>query len=503
MISKGFIKSSFIYSFIGALPLASSFILLPFYTYYLNPNDFGMLAIYIIFTSLFQIFINFALDNFIPIIHANHGNNYSLQKEYISTAASLLIIVGLAFVAFFALTGNGLFYLLEHYLYDDKVQNFDFFPWGFFCVLTAFFNSVFKSYTNLLINQQRPMRFFWCNITNFFLTISISIAGIYLYPNTLIGPMYGRLLSGAGIFILALYFFATEYGFTLYKKHFREIWQFCYPMMLYFLLNWVLSSIYPYILLYYADATMVGIFDFAVKCTLMLEFFQNGLAAAIGPKIMTIWRDEKVAENTPEVNRYYNGLTLITLLVLPAFLLAIPWLVKLVIFKEIYYLAFMLLPVLCVGFISRTFMMMFSQPALFFKKTRVFPKVFGITALIQVGLSLVMIKYFGILGAAITISVVKFLQVFLFYLESRKIYTFRFSKTKQLWLPLFYVLLLVLPFPWMNDDNRIWFQLLQLVLIVTASYWVFRNEIHFTLRKKKGALLRPWRFYSQQPNNKE
>lgn len=502
MISKGFIKSSFIYSFIGALPLASSFILLPFYTYYLNPNDFGMLAIYIIFTSLFQIFINFALDNFIPIIHANHGNDDKLQKEYISTAASLLIIVGLAFVALFTLTGNGLFYLLEHYVYHDKVVNFSFFPWGFFCVLTAFFNSVFKSYTNLLINQQRPMRFFWCNITNFFLTISISIAGIYLYPNTLIGPMYGRLLSGAGIFLMALYFFWHEYGFKLYKKHYREIWQFCYPLMLYFLLNWVLSSIYPYILLFYSDATMVGIFDFAVKCTLMLEFFQNGLAAAIGPKIMKIWRDEKVAENTPEVNRYYNGLTLITLLVLPVFLLLIPWLVKLVIFKEIYYLAFMLLPVLCLGFISRTFMMMFSQPALFFKKTRVFPKVFGITALIQIGLSLIMIKYFGILGAAITYSVVKFLQVFLFYLESRKIYTFRFSKIKQVWLPLLYILLLALPFPFMNDANRIWIQLLQLLCIFSASYFVFRKEILFTLRKYKEVFQRPWRILARFSNDK-
>lgn len=495
MISKKFIKSSFIYSFIGALPLASSFVLLPFYTAYLSPNDFGMLAIYIIFTSLFQIFINFALDNFIPIIYANHRNNDALQKEYISTAVFLLLLSGLGFTALFTLVGDGFFYLLQHYVYDNKVQNFSFFPWGFFCVLTAFFNSVFKSYTNLLINQERPIRFFWCNITNFVLTISISLVGIYMFPNTLIGPMYGRLLSGAVIFLIALFFFGKEYGFKFYKKHFKEIWQFCYPMFLYFGINWVLTSIYPYILLFYSDATMVGIFGFAVSCTLLLEFFQNGLAAAILPKIFTVWREEKVAENTPEVNRYYNGFTLTSLIAMPVFLILIPYVVQLFVHKEIYYISFLLLPILTVGFASRTFQAMFSSPVLFFKKTKVFPKVYGITAIFQVGISLVLIKYFGIMGAAITVLLVKFIQVFFFWLESRKIYTFKFSIVKQILLPLFYVVLVLASYPFMNDNNRLWIQALQLVLIGIASFLAFKKEILFTLQKKKNVWWKPWKLF--------
>jgi O-antigen/teichoic acid export membrane protein len=267
-------------------------------------------------------------------------------------------------------------------------------------------------------------------------------------------------------------------------------------MVQYFVLAWILSSIYPYILLYYSNASMVGIFDFAVKCTLMLEFFQNGMAAAIMPKILNIWRDEKVAENTPEVNRYYNGFTLVNLVVLPIFLIVIPWVVKLFVYNEIYYVSFMLLPILAIGYVSRTLLAMFSSPALFFKKTKIFPKVYGITAIMQIGLSLVLIKFFGIMGAVITICIVKFAQVFFFYLESKKIFTFKFSLVKQVWLPLFYILIVIGSYPFMNDQNRLWIQLVQLLLIGGASFFAFKKDIMFTLRKKKDVLWKPWKIFS-------
>jgi O-antigen/teichoic acid export membrane protein len=316
-----------------------------------------------------------------------------------------------------------------------------------------------------------------------------------MFPNTLIGPMYGRLLSGAGIFMIALFFFIKEYGIKFHKKHFLEIWRFCYPMFLYFMIAWVLSSIYPYILLYYTDSIRVGIFSFALQCILLLDFFQNGLASAIMPKIFNIWRDNKVTENTPEVNRYYNGFTLANLIVLPLFLLLIPYVVMLFVHKESYYDSFIFLPILTIGFVARTLLAMFSSPALFFKKTKVFPKVYGLTAIFQIVIGLIMIKYFGLMGAAITVCIVKILQVLFFYLESRKIYTFKFSMIKQIWLPLFYIVIVLASLPFMNDQNRPWLFAIQLILIGVASFFAFKKDILFTLEKKKNVLWKPWKLF--------
>lgn len=482
MISKSFLKSSFIYSFIGALPLAASFILLPFYTLYLSKGDFGMLALYIIFTSLFQILLNFGLDNYIPIAYVNNKDNPLKQKQSISSAVFLLVVGGIGLSLLFSLTGKYIFSLFDP-MFPNKNEGFQFFPWGFFCVMTAFFNSVFKSYTNLLVNQQRPMRYFWCNITNFVLTISISIGGIYLYPQTLIGPMYGRLLSGLGIFIIAFILFGKEYGFTFYKVYFKDIFRFCYPMAFYFFVLWLLANVNNYILLFYSNAGTVAIFSFAVMCTQLLDFFQNGLSSAIFPKIYGIWNETKVKHSTPEVNRYYNGLTLASTVILPVFLILIPFVVILFVKKTDYYESFYLLPILTIGFIAKGLQAMFYNPLLYFQKTRAISKVYFFAAIIQVGLSIVLIKYYGILGAAITISAIKIVQVAMLYFESRKIFTLRFNVAKQILLPVVYLVSVVALYPFTTDANRVYINLLQLLIIFLLSYAVFKKEIDEAIRK--------------------
>jgi O-antigen/teichoic acid export membrane protein len=482
MISKSFLKSSFIYSFIGALPLASSFILFPFLTVYLTTNDVGLVAFYIVFTTLFQIILNFGLDNYISISFVNHKDNVVKQKETISSSVFLLLVVGLFFTILFFFTGEYIFRLFDP-LFKNKTEGFQFFPWGFYCVLTAFFNSVFKSYTNLLIHQQRPMRFFWCNITNFVLTVSISLGGLFMFPYTLIGPMYGRLLSGLGIFIIALILFGKEYGFKYHGVHLKEIFRFCYPMAIYFLIGWLLANVDKYILQYFTDTPTVAILAAAVYCTQILEFFQNGLASAIFPKIYSIWNQTKVTESTPEVNRYYNGLTLASITVLPVFLILMPYAVILFVKNPDYYACFYILPIMTIGFITRGLQSMFYTPLLYFQKTKSIPKVYFISAIFQIILNIILIKYFGILGVAITIVIVKIIQVILLYFESRKVFTFKFNIGKQIVLPLVYLILVVVLFPFTTELNRVYISLIQLIIVFLLSYALFKKDIDETISK--------------------
>ena len=61
MINRQFAKSSFIYTLVGALPYASGFLLLPWFTQYLTPAQFGINALYISLMYLMQIFATIRL----------------------------------------------------------------------------------------------------------------------------------------------------------------------------------------------------------------------------------------------------------------------------------------------------------------------------------------------------------------------------------------------------------------------------------------------------------
>ena len=471
MISARFLKSSFIYSVIGALPLASSLVLLPFYTYYLETSDFGQLAIYISFTLFIQIIVNYCLDTTIGIHYFEYRDQTAKLKSYISTIVLLLLAIGLAVIVLFSVVGDCLF----HYLFSGKVISF--FPFGLMSVVTAFFNSFFKTYSNLLINQQRPTRFFWVNSINFILTIAISLVGLYWYPHTLIGPMWGRLLSGVGIFLIALYCFFTEFGLHFQKGFLASIFSFSTPVLVYSLLMWVLSYIDRYIINYFMLPADLGVFDFALKCTLFIDFIQMGLGNSIMPKIYAIWKEKQLTASTPEVNRYHNSFMALSVLLIGSSVLMLTVLLPFVIFKHTYYQALNYLPIVAAGFVFRGLFNMYLAPIYFFKKTKVLPMVFFYAAIVQVVLSIVLIKYFGLWGAAWASFLSKLIQLAFIIPQSKKIFKFQFNSIKLIAMPTFFAGTLALLNLFTTDSNRVAMAIVDTMVAILLVALLFHKEL--------------------------
>lgn len=457
------------------MPLASSVLLLPFYTNYLTKEQFGYLSLYIAFTGIVQIFVNYGLEHYSGIIYTENKDNVQKTRDHIGTIVTLLLLIASVFLIFFLLTGDSLFSYFSG-LTENKTL-LEFYPWGIMSVLTAIFNSLFKTYVMLLIYQQRVAKYFWMNISNFVLTISISLAGLFYMPYTLNGPMYGRLLSGVGIFILAFSFFLKEFGLTFNKSYLRGIIAFCSPLLLSLLLSWMVGNLDKYIIAYFLTNSDVAIFSFAVSCTFLLDFFHSGLSTAIIPKVFNIWKDQEVKHSTVEVNRYFNGYTAVTLLIIPVFILLIPILVPLVVRNRDFYVAFNFLPLLAASYTLGGLRAYFNAPIMLLKKTKVLPKIYLISSIIQIVLTIYFIKYFGIIGAAWAFFIVRFVQLILLFLGSRKFFQYSMNKTKQLFLPLAYIVLVLISEQLVTDKYRLLTEFGQMITIFTLVFWVYKKEV--------------------------
>ncbi|MFH0893482.1 MAG: oligosaccharide flippase family protein [Bacteroidota bacterium] len=477
MISTKFIKSSLIYSLIGSLPLFSGFILLPFYTNLLSTADFGNLTLYVSITFAVQVLANFGFDSYIGVYYYDCKNDKQKLKDNIGTVVASLVIIGAGLTLISLFLGEPLF----NVLFRDS--SLSFFPYGLMSVLTGIFNSFFRTYANLLVNQQKPERFFWVNSFNFAITILISLAGIFLYPYTLIGPMWGRLLSGVLIFILALYFFIHEFGFRIKKELFKTILNFCLPLLAYSALLWIVNYIDRFIINDYFNPTEVAIYDFGLKCIIVVDFFQNGLTAAIYPKVFDIWVNNTSRTSTVEVNRYFSGFTAVSILLIPFVIFIMPLALPAIITNKDFYIAFGFLPLLAVQFVFRGLMSMYLAPVYFYKKTKVLPIVFFIAAVLQVGLGIFLIRQLGIMGAVWTLVIIKPVQVLLLYFASNRYYHFKINLLKFILLPLlfsaFIVAIYFLPLftqPHLNNLAILAFS----VIIVSIAY---RNEVRLLVRQ--------------------
>lgn len=487
MISAKFLKSSVIYSVIGALPLATSFVLLLFFANLLSTSHLGLLALYIVIALLVQILTNFALDTSIGVHYFEYKDQPDRLKLFISTVSGLLLVIGGIFILVMLLTGEILF---TTFWPDDDLK---FFPLGFLSVLTGISNSFFKTYTNLLINQERPERYFWMNILMFVLTIAFSLGLLFLFPDSLIGPIWGRFLASVLTAFLAFLFIRIEFGIRISTSFLPEIFSFCTPVFLFILFAWFLSSFDRFLIKELMQASDVAIFDFTVKCTVILEFIQNGLSAAITPKVFNLFRDQQERESTKEINRYFNGFTLVNIGIIPLLVIAIPAIIPLLVKNQDLYQGFAFVGLLCLGFVTRSLYTMYSLPIYYFKKTKNLPVIFAISAFIQVLLTIFGIRKFGLPGVVYAGLISKIIQVFLLYLFSRKVYSFKVNKAKQFFLPLLYFIVSVSAFFLFNKNPGLWVYVIQLPLIYFAAYLIYRKELRVLFQDLISGKLFSWK----------
>lgn len=474
MISKSFIKSSFIYTVVGSLPLASSILLLPFYgnSSLLSTSDFGLLAIYIILSELARILFTFSADNFLGINYIHYNTDKNTLQRFIGTSTIFILLYGLAMVLLFSALGNSIINIL----YSEKSINY--YPFGFISIITGFFNGVFKSYTTLLVFREKPRPYFWSNLIHFIVVIAISISGLYLLPLSLNGPIWGRFIGAVVTFIWAIVYFTNESKLKYDNSILKRLLHYSAPLYIYSILYWIVANIDRYFILGLMSESYVAIFDFAIKMTLVIEFLQNGLSSAINPKVFKIWKENSDnPQGDININKYFHVFALINIFSVPILYLSIPLIVPVVVNNQDLYQSFNLLPVLFAGMIVRVWYYYLIAPIFYFKKTKILPIVFSISALFQILTTYFGIKYFNIEGAVWANFLTKILQVVLLSLFVTKFYSFRVNTRKFILFPALYILMLLVSEILFKHINPYLINILHLIVLTILGYYIFRKEI--------------------------
>ena len=127
---------------------------------------------------------------------------------------------------------------------------------------------------------------------------------------------------------------------------------------------------------------------------------------------------------------------------------------------------------------------MFLAPIFYFKKTKVLPKVLFFTALFQIVISIVLIKYFSLWGAVIANFAVKPFQALMLFIESRKIFTFKINKWKLIYLPVLFIFMILGSEIFLRNYNRILIGILQFIVTGLLVISIYRRELLTMFRKQ-------------------
>ncbi len=471
MISKSFFKSSLVFTIGGSLPMVGSLLMLPYFTNYLSEVNFTQISFHISFSYLMQIIFSLSIESYFGVKYTQLNHSAEEQKLFIGKVAVILLSFGVLLTLLISIFGEQLF----GFVFSNKLE-MSFWPFGFYSLITAFFNSFFKTASMVLIYKKEATQFLLFNIINFIFTVGITVLGLKMYPDSLFGPIYGRLFSGVIIFLLGYYIFIKNGQLHFNTTYVRDILLFSLPYCGFVLFTWIITQFDRYILQNKITLQDLNTYDLVIKCFFGVVFVQNSLMAVIFPKVFEHWAKTKELKTTQETNRYFNVFTILNILMICSFFVVLPLIYPLLIKNVKFYECNVYIGLLGAGYVTQGIISFFMSTIMYAKRIDVLLKIFGVSAVLQVILLFLLTHYFGLLGAIYSGIIVKVVQVVLAKWFTRSIFEYDYNLYKIELLPYSFIVINILQYYVLHSYNAVLY-LLQLLLYIIVAYFLFKNEI--------------------------
>jgi len=480
LISKRFIRNSFIYTIAGALPMASAIILLPAYLKYLPTEIYGELALYMSFALLVQILVTYNFDSSIYSYFHDFKHDEKQTHVFISSVFTFILIVSLIAVLIFSLVGG--------WAFENVSRNMTFYPYGMLSVISGVFQAVFKVNNSLQQTQEKATSFLINNLISFSLIATLTIVGLRLFPNNLIGPIVGRLIAVAisGMWVLISIY--REHGVHFDFKLIKSTFGFNHPALLYQIMQWMNLTFDRYVLAPFINLTAVGIYDFAAKCLQAIDFVLSGLLASFFPKVLGITALQREKKTTVEINRYYNGLTAVTILLVALSIFAMPIVLQFLIVwlgKPQYLEVIQWIPFIGVTYLLRTMRFYVSMPYAATKYSRPLPFFYLLIVSSKITGMILLIPRYGIQGVIIATWIGYAVEILTLYFGIRKKFEITFNAFKLVVAPVVMAIVIVILEPLLAKDQETLVHAGYVLLAIALLSWAYRNELKPELFKLK------------------
>lgn len=471
LITRNFIKASFIYTIAGALPLASAVILLPLYVYYLPTDVYGALSLYLAFSLFVQIVVIFSFDSSIYLHYHDFKNDPPKLASFISSAFVLMLLTGAAVGIILVVLGELAFDMIFH---DARIS---FFPFGLMSVAIGIFQALFKVYNYILQSREKPGLFLRSNLLHFIFIAAFTLAGLYIFPGTLYGPVGGRMLAGVLVGVWALYQIFREFGIHFNFPLLRSTFGYNIYAFIYQLEQWGINYLDRFLLIFFMPLSAVGLYDIAIKCLLVLEFILNGMHNSFYPKVVSTITAQTEKSTTPELNRYYHGMIAMIMVLVSVSVFILPFVIDMLDSKHGYREAIKYLPFVAVLYILRAWRYYFATPLSILKYTKPLPVISAIAFAVKIGLMFLWIRQYEIYGVIISTLVSATVELVMLRYALRNRFIFRFNFFKIILAPLVLFSLVLILEPIFGTLYNWQLHLFYGIITTVFLLWAYRNEL--------------------------
>lgn len=286
---------------------AVSFIMLPIYTRFLSPRDYGTIELLTMTVDVFGMIASVGLTAAVFRFYYKY-NEQKKRNEVISTISILLIM----FYFLASTLGLSMSHIFADTILDSTNESILYFRLIF---ITFFLQAFIEVPLIFIMAQQRPLFYVSVSTGKLLLQLSLNIYFVVYLEMGVLGVLYSGLIS---FFIVGLalssYTFKTV-GTSFSKPMAKSMVLFGAPFIISNIGDFILTFSDRYFLKAYADLSIVGIYSLGYKLGFVLWMFPvQPILHIWNPQRFEIAKKPDVQETNAKVFFFYNLLIISTAL---------------------------------------------------------------------------------------------------------------------------------------------------------------------------------------------
>lgn len=463
------LKNSFIYTISILFQGGIVFLLLPVYTSYLDPTQYGIIAVLSSLTGFLSTFYLLSLHGAATRFYFDHNENEKQTAELFTTL--FLFIFGFGIILTFTFT------IFKSILIEPFLKGIEFYPYILLSLTTVFFSSFYLLYQAILQVKQQATKYGLLNFIYVFLNAILTVILIVIFDLKIIGILVAPIITNILFFIYIFNNLVWKKSKLTFKKAIlKECLKYALPLLPHSLFTWVMLMINKIFINNLDSTSSAGIYDIGFIFANLINIFAWGINQAYVPWFFEKMKDKK--NNSNEIAKFADDASILYCSIALLLSLFIKEVIDLFV-TEKFSEAWVIVPILSFAYVFNGLYYFFVNSLFYNKKSTKYVSYCTIvSATINVVLNFTLIPKLGIVGSAIGTLCSLIIASVIALIISNKVEKIRF-KWKRMYLYAFTGLTLSL-FTFLGNyfSNSIF-------ILIKMTIALFLIMIVYRLKKKE------------------
>lgn len=433
--TKRVLFNSGIYSITSVLQKAIGFLLLPLYTIYLTPSDYGITGVVNSLTQVLSLLFTLSLNGAVQRYYYKYKDDLVELRKFYGTIVLFIFINSIVLSA--------LIIIFNDVLIQPFIKNIEFYPYIFVGIITVVVNPIYTIYQTLLKTMEKAKSFAINSILNFGVLILLNIFLIVVLKLGALGQLLSYMMTGI---IFGIYSIYTLYRnniiiFDFKKKYLVEALKYSIPLLPHNLSTQISNLVSRLFLNNMVSVASVGLFNIASQFMLIIDTIHFSVNSAYIPWFYNLM--SKGNHTHKQIIKFADVLSKFYLIISIAMVLYIKEVIQ-IFTNESYLEAWLLIPLMVIAYQIRS-IYLFYVNTLFYntKATRyIFIATLG-GSILSVILTSLLTSYFRLYTPAIVLLIQWIFTTVVVVSLSKKIEPVSFKLNKMIGYVLFLILVII------------------------------------------------------------